>query len=635
MALPAKVPNPPNGSTTTLSQPNTSTSQTSATTPSTPTPRSYLDVATAASKPVQIAFAAKIPPLTRFFFTSPAAPTLTDEFWTALRANVPEECTLGVLFPNKQPLIHEIPLTSSAISTDICTKGFPVGSQTYFPYMGIAPGTKNLCIFLAQLPFLPRPLLQEAIETALAAYGTVREYGLDLRYWFCLLLLTLNNHLTPMPLLPNFHTRSRTWKQMGLHCKYFKAMEHDIENCPERPKDSRRCFTCYQTGHLQHACPRAPPVDAISSKKPRKIPVKPVSHPQPPKSTPADCLKTPTKQLTLPQATMNCRGLVKFGNTNTRSLFIRYLRSLSLDILTLQETHASTDALQQTFHLQSQASYSLWSPRCDRVTSPDVRPMPIFHRELSSSTIDYIYASKDIASYHSPSTVTYVQPLWTDHCLVRTCLRFPALSQIGRGLWRANPRLTHNPSYCSCLSDCFSSFLPLLSPSISPQSQWDQIKVEVARFTLSYSRTTRPSLATLQVKLQSKHDHLIHKFRYRPAQDFQLPIVEPQLQRVQQERIEILALRAGKHWREQGETSAGFLKRTVATRQARTTIASIRHSSPGTLCTDPDDLMEAAAAFYEELYTPDPPAQTAIDDLLLHLPPDLFLSDTPSTLHLG
>ncbi|OAD72120.1 hypothetical protein PHYBLDRAFT_170015 [Phycomyces blakesleeanus NRRL 1555(-)] len=136
----------------------------------------------------------------------------------------------------------------------------------------------------------------------------------------------------------------------------------------------------------------------------------------------------------------------------------------------------------------------------DCVTLSDAQPMPTFHRDLSSSTIDYIYASKDIASCHSSSTVTFVQPLWTDHCLVRTCLSFPMLSHIGRGLWRANPRLANIPSFRSSLSDCLSSFIPLLSPSISPQSQWDLIKVEVARFTRSYSRTTRPSLATLEIE---------------------------------------------------------------------------------------------------------------------------------------
>ncbi|OAD72135.1 hypothetical protein PHYBLDRAFT_170027 [Phycomyces blakesleeanus NRRL 1555(-)] len=124
----------------------------------------------------------------------------------------------------------------------------------------------------------------------------------------------------------------------------------------------------------------------------------------------------------------------------------------------------------------------------DCVTLSDAQPMPTFHRNLSSSTIDYIYASKDIVSCHSSSTVTFVQPL------------FPMLSHIGRGLWHANPCLANIPSFHSSLSDCLSSFIPLLLPSISPQSQWDLIKVEVARFTHSYSRTTRTSLATLEVQ---------------------------------------------------------------------------------------------------------------------------------------
>ncbi|KAI9030057.1 hypothetical protein CLU79DRAFT_685819, partial [Phycomyces nitens] len=49
-------------------------------------------------------------------------------------------------------------------------------------------------------------------------------------------------------------------------------------------------------------------------------------------------------------ATMNCRELVKTDNPNNRSLFIRYLRTMKLNILALQETCATSPSLQHTFH---------------------------------------------------------------------------------------------------------------------------------------------------------------------------------------------------------------------------------------------------------------------------------------------
>ncbi|KAG0732987.1 hypothetical protein G6F23_013780 [Rhizopus arrhizus] len=63
-------------------------------------------------------------------------------------------------------------------------------------------------------------------------------------------------------------------------------------------------------------------------------------------------------------ATLNCRSLAKTADVSVRNHFIRYLRTRPLDLLALQETHASTISLQETFHLQFQATDSLWSPHC-------------------------------------------------------------------------------------------------------------------------------------------------------------------------------------------------------------------------------------------------------------------------------
>jgi hypothetical protein len=48
-------------------------------------------------------------------------------------------------------------------------------------------------------------------------------------------------------------------------------------------------------------------------------------------------------------------------------IILCYLRTCPLDLLALQETHASTISLQETFHLQFQAIDSLRSPHCGLV----------------------------------------------------------------------------------------------------------------------------------------------------------------------------------------------------------------------------------------------------------------------------
>ncbi|KAG1320059.1 hypothetical protein G6F62_011522 [Rhizopus arrhizus] len=72
-------------------------------------------------------------------------------------------------------------------------------------------------------------------------------------------------------------------------------------------------------------------------------------------------------------ATLNCRGLRKTADSSTRNHFIRYIRTHFLDILALQETHASNTSIQDLFHNQFQASASLWPHHCGLVSfSPHI-----------------------------------------------------------------------------------------------------------------------------------------------------------------------------------------------------------------------------------------------------------------------
>ncbi|KAG1612140.1 hypothetical protein G6F45_013003 [Rhizopus arrhizus] len=107
----------------------------------------------------------------------------------------------------------------------------------------------------------------------------------------------------------------------------------------------------------------------------------------------------------------------------------------------------------------------------------------------------------------------------------------------------------------------------------------------------------------------------------------QLSIVESQLAEIQQYHVDNLALRAGIRWRELGELSPGYLKRTVATRSSRHLIPPLRHPINHTISSTRDEMLDAAAIFYSQLYSPDPIDYTAMDNLLDSLPEDLHLSE--------
>ncbi|KAK4520294.1 uncharacterized protein ATC70_008427 [Mucor velutinosus] len=76
-------------------------------------------------------------------------------------------------------------------------------------------------------------------------------------------------------------------------------------------------------------------------------------------------------------------------------------------------------------------------------------------------------------------------------------------------------------------------------------------------------------------RFQRKRNQLFKRYQNQPTiLRERLPVIEKLISDLQQEISIQQTIRAGKMWREQGETSAGYLKRTVATRQIQRTIIS-------------------------------------------------------------
>ena len=77
-------------------------------------------------------------------------------------------------------------------------------------------------------------------------------------------------------------------------------------------------------------------------------------------------------------ASLNCRGLKKILTNSGRS-FSQTLRSLPYDLLALQETHASTEQLQNSFDMILQASASNWTHHCGLISfNPSLSLLPLW-----------------------------------------------------------------------------------------------------------------------------------------------------------------------------------------------------------------------------------------------------------------
>ncbi|KAG1060303.1 hypothetical protein G6F41_012948 [Rhizopus arrhizus] len=233
------------------------------------------------------------------------------------------------------------------------------------------------------------------------------------------------------------------------------------------------------------------------------------------------------------------------------------------------------------------------------------------------------------------SNVSFIQPSWSDHFLVTShfALRAPAHSTVlGKGQWRAHPRLASSETFRNLVSSTIANTMVSFDISLTPQEKWDMVKSAITQVAKSFSRRSAFNLTKAESLLHLKRARITKRLASNPellsSLTPQLSVVESQLASLQQYHAETLALRAGIRWREQGEISAGYLKRTVSQRQTRQIMKQLVHPTTGALCCTSNEMLDAAVQFYSNLYSPEPIDNSAIDDLLSAIPDSLRLSDS-------
>ncbi|CEP12137.1 hypothetical protein [Parasitella parasitica] len=241
--------------------------------------------------------------------------------------------------------------------------------------------------------------------------------------------------------------------------------------------------------------------------------------------------------------------------------------------------------------------------------------LPTFRRGNSQSTIDYIFASPFLHQHLHSSDIQFMAPKCIHNALLRARFGFNSDRQ-GPGLWRANPHLDTNQYFINTLHTELDSFYTNLDlentfatsasiPISSPQETWD---------TLNWR-------ARLIKRLQQKRKRLIKRFFSTHNINDLIQPIEEQISSLQSESAQDQALRAGKHWREQGETSAGYLKRTIVTRAIKRSIEGLfLHPDTNTLTASPVSMHSAAFAFYGKLFSPAEVDENCIQQLCQTIP---------------
>ncbi|RCH83528.1 hypothetical protein CU098_006177 [Rhizopus stolonifer] len=88
---------------------------------------------------------------------------------------------------------------------------------------------------------------------------------------------------------------------------------------------------------------------------------------------------------------------------------------------------------------------------------------------------------------------------------------------------------------------------------------------------------------------------------------------------IQDDIARVNALKADKFWREHSERPSGLLKRLSTECSMKRVIPALYDPAKQQMVTSNEDKMSTMAEFYDQLYTPDPMDQDALDQLLSSL----------------
>ncbi|OBZ80834.1 hypothetical protein A0J61_11117 [Choanephora cucurbitarum] len=225
--------------------------------------------------------------------------------------------------------------------------------------------------------------------------------------------------------------------------------------------------------------------------------------------------------------------------------------------------------------------------------------LPTYRLGNRKFTIDYIFASPALFNHLHSATVDFINSAWTDHAFLGCTFTFASQDQ-EPGLWRAHTNLAQNKYFKDTLItklDQFHSLIQATSESATPQEQWDTVKDITKTLARQVGRRKAAAHLRLLSHLQRKRNKLLWDYKLTSILPLKLETTENQIGAMQQDRVDTLALRAGRHWRENGETSAGYLKSSITSRSIKHNISILNHPHTHQLCTSSRDMQSAATAF--------------------------------------
>lgn len=241
-----------------------------------------------------------------------------------------------------------------------------------------------------------------------------------------------------------------------------------------------------------------------------------------------------------------------------------------------------------------------------------------------ATRIDRLYVSGDLVAR---TDVTHVPFALSDHCAVEAVVDLSGTER-GPGYWKLNTALLKNPFYVFHMRNVLRQWRSDRDHYASPLLHWDALKTRVRSVSRAFASTTKELLSIQHDSAQRAHAAAATAWTASPtaARAAELDEATQELHRLQSAALEGSVIRSRVKWMLEGERPTRYFLGLEKSRAASSTFAAVR-CRDGSVATAGPLMADAAADFYQELYTPESDVHPgALEHILRHvpsLPPDV------------
>ena len=240
--------------------------------------------------------------------------------------------------------------------------------------------------------------------------------------------------------------------------------------------------------------------------------------------------------------------------------------------------------------------------------------------------LDYIFTSSALLPYVESSEIKSIP--FSDHRLVKIEIKFNHFKK-GSSYWKFNNNLLTDTDYTdqtSALLDKITKEQDELG-NLNPHNAWELIKIKIKEHTISYSTQKNKQRKNTEKELLAQMNDL----EKRRSDTGQNPALEREILKTKS-KLEIFSMskaqgaqtRSRTKFIEEGERNTRYFLSLEKLRAASNTITTLETEEGQTL-TDQQEIRQAQASYYRELYKEDNNTRTDNDSIADFLGPDINL----------